>query len=374
MRLKPKVLITDGEGPLVFKDLARDVAAKMQLEYNGQIVDGSFLFDTLSLYNAYLAESGNHPNQPGDTLALLVPHLLAHGITDEDLQEESKNTQLANGVEAYLRSLNEDGWQIRVISTAYSALWDHVGPRLGIPKEHILSSYLSLWQLVKLGYWSEDLKPFVQEAERSITSQHEGIREAQQDFRNGLSLEEIFTRPAMAAVTMALDQLHNSELKRLGFSPYDEEKLLVVGGTRKISALAWFMRELPVKFADLAYVGDSITDDAVHRFLKEKGGLSIAVNSDYYGLRNAVVAVATEDMMANKPLLEAWESGGLGQVEAFVEAKRSIPFGKERIFGVEKEASARYDLVPADEEAKRKLARVHQEYRSRIRKTPLAIL
>ncbi len=370
---RPKILISDGEGPLVFKDLARDIASKIEFEIKGKTLDGTLLFDTLSLYNGFLAESGNHPNKPGDTLALLVPHLLAHGITDEDLRREATNVLLANGAEDYLNRLRQGGWQIRVISTAYSALWNHVSKILGIPQEHIASTKLELAPLALVIRFADlGLEDVVKAAEMQVLDMVDEIRESQELFRNGLSLEQIFSQPAMRRIGTVLHHLYRDVLPSYGVEPLKVIK--IVGGIGKVEALMKFRKELDVDLSDIAYVGDSITDDELHRFLKERGGLPIAVNSDYYGIRNAVVAVATEDMGNLQPVLEAWASSGLGGVRCFIEETQQSIVGKERTIQFEGETKTQYAMVPPDELTKRRYAQIHQEFRDRIRKTPMPIL
>jgi len=82
--MKPKVLFTDGEGPIVFKDLAADITEKT----------APGLFPVLSFYDDYLAEVGTEGYQAGDTLALIAPHLIAHGVTDQDVENEAKDAKV----------------------------------------------------------------------------------------------------------------------------------------------------------------------------------------------------------------------------------------------------------------------------------------
>ena len=182
-----RVLIIDGEGPLVLKDLARDMAAKIHTWYE-PFVSRYLYFDTLSLFNAFLAESGRDSNQPGDTLALLVPHLLAYGVCDDELREEATRTVVAPGADNLIQALKQEGWEIRVISSAYSALWEIVGPRLGISPEQIASSKVSLDELRERIRWSEFLSNFVKSTERIVISDKDDIEFAQHRYKKSLHL------------------------------------------------------------------------------------------------------------------------------------------------------------------------------------------
>jgi len=355
---EPKILFTDGEGPLVFKDLARDISSKIE---NGQL-----LFDTLSLYNAFISETRG-PNEPGDTLALLVPHLLAHEISDEDLKEESQNVTLANGARDYLQSLREDNWHIRVISSAYSRLWEYVGPKLGISMDHIASTYLNLeWQ--RSNFWSRELTQIVLNAEREVTLNAHQIILAQEAYRKGATLRDIFCEiNLMGRLGAAFDELYLKTLPNRGFEPFENTK--VVGGNRKKEQAANFLSEIGAEPHQVVYTGDGITDDRVHKFIRENGGLSVAVNGDEFALRNAAVAVATVDMRNLKPLLDAWSRSGLEGVTSFIESTRASSIGKERSLLVNGEANYRHvhpEAIPS-------IVRLHLEYRDRTRDgaTPL---
>ena len=361
---KPKVLFTDGEGPLVFKDLARDITRKLSVSSTQEYM----FFDTLSMWVANNAETGQRHFEPGDTLATLIPHLLAHGITDEDLKEESKDTRLASGVEGYINDLRETGWQIRVISTAYEHLWNYVGPRLMIPTEHIASTRLNLNYLRK-DVWSDKLSSEVMKAESEVVKRVEQITIAHHQFRQGYKLSQVFdVNNGMREVSQIFDELYFSTLPDLGFNPLSQSE--VVGGNRKVDKVKRFANELSVDTADIVYVGDSITDDRAHKFVRENGGLAIAVNGDEFAIRNANVAVATEDMKYLKPLLEAFASQGIQGVASFVEGQKATSFGKERLTAAEN-SIFRYDLVDGQVEY---LTGVHREFRQRARGSSVPIL
>jgi len=353
-------LITDGEGPLVFKDIARDISRKLAIEKDGQRLDGQQFFDILSMFNAFIHETGIRPTQPGDTLAFLVPHLLARGITDEDLSKETLNTQLANGVEAYLSQLREDGWRIRIISSAYNALWDTLGPRLGFKIDEIAATNVDLESLresMPRGY-----DELIKQAEEFLLSRSEQIESAQQAFRNGMPLEDIFEScEGMIEIADVLDNLYFRDLPCLGFNPLEATE--VIGGSRKVEALMRFARDLEIDPGDLVYVGDSITDDAVNKFLRDIGGLPIAINGDHYALRNARIAVATTDMRRLRSLLDAFSVGGLEGALSFA-SSATLSVGKERPVVVETET--RIHIMEQGQDLL-EVINVHREFRNRIR-------
>lgn len=321
---KPKSLFTDGEGPIVYNDLAREISARLQ--------GGQQFFDTLSLWVTYLTELYPDQFQPGETLAFLVPHLLANGIKDDDLrQEASRNTKLTPGVREYLGYLRSAGREVRIISTAYQHLWEIAGPMLDIPPEHISSTRLSLDQLE--GVWPKDLSSEVKAVEETIQANTGDIMDAHNAYRSGQeSLTQIFAeRPSMVKVEDIFRDLYMRTLPLYGFNP--SEITRVIGGDRKAEAIRKFSEELGIKPSDCIYVGDSITDDRAHAFIAREGGLAVSFNGDYFAIRNATIAVAARDARALVPLIDAFDMGHEG-VRRFVE-RQQVSYGGERSYGPE---------------------------------------
>jgi len=69
----------DLEGPLSPQDNAYELMAI--------IPDGRRLFERLSRYDDLLALSGRPNYEPGDTLKLILPFLLAHGINESHIRQ-----------------------------------------------------------------------------------------------------------------------------------------------------------------------------------------------------------------------------------------------------------------------------------------------
>lgn len=353
-----KVLFTDGEGPLVFKDLARDVGTRFE--------DGQFLFDTISLYNAFLAETRG-PNSPGDTLSLWTAHILAHGITDGDLYDEAKRTILANGARQYWRLLVANGWEMRVLSTAYRHLWETVSPALGIRLAHVSASNISLENILAT-FWNLRIQRAVVETEEKILSRKPDVLAAQRAFREGADLRDIFTESeVMRQVGANLDHLYLSELPRLGFEPLRDAPVL--NGARKVESAIALCRTLEIGPQDLIYVGDSITDDQMHIFVRENGGLAIAENGDLFALRNATLAIATENAAIKVPLLETYVVNGLGGIQEQSGSLAASPTKEREGYST---SDMRVDILgPSSNLAE--IVRVHRLYKEILRGNSLPL-
>lgn len=356
--MKPKILFTDGEGPIVFKDLAADIAEKT--------VPG--LFPILSFYDDYLAEVGTEGYQAGDTLALIVPHLLARGVTDEDVANEARDAKVCLGVEDYIGGLKRDGWTVRIISTAYSQLWELVGRHIGMPIQDIACTTLNLENL-REHFGSVSFFNSVNEAERQILSLAPLAKRAMQEVDNGKPIVKVLEGDEnFSPLLKALNSFYWQALEEEGYKTL--EAVTVIGGRRKIEAAKGFAQELGIDLSSVAYVGDSITDDALHARLSQENGLPIAINGNFYALRNARVAVATADMRHVRPLLDAWQLGGFEGVQRFASMNdgRISPRNKEGSPMTETFSGAHYDLInSSDQEGFRKILAIHKEFRTLVR-------
>lgn len=330
---RPKAYFTDGEGPVVLKDLARDISVK-RLRPN--------MFDTVSMWVAHESQKTASSFKPGDTLGVIIPHLLLHGVTDDDLREEALNTQITSGAIEHLATLRRDGWNIRVISTAYSALWETVCQKIGIKPEEIASTQLNLANL-RADYFTETIAQEVHLTQEDIADFSAEITSACEQFKSGMSLQDVFNEPNMDKVSNALSELHLIRLPKLGFPVLKLNPVL--NSQKKVEAMNIFASELGVSMADVIYVGDSITDQGAIKSVSEAGGLAIAFNGDVFAIINAHVAVASSDARSIKPLVDAWVVGGRESVKKYVEGQ--FVSSKERI-NIHPDNRAHYALVTAD--------------------------
>ncbi len=363
MPYKPKILFTDGEGPIVYKDLAYDLTRRA-FKKTGQ-KSGLDFFRILSFYDDYLAEINYSGYQAGDTLALVGPTFLAHGLTDRDINDEAKTTAVVPGVKDYITHLLRDGWQVRIISTAYRAMWDYVGDYLGIPPEHIACTELSLTKLHAL-FNNYRFRNAVTTFECEVLTHQGEFNEAIAEVHKGVSIVEVMQRDQYRSLFDLLDGFFWKMLPaQFGYAPLRE--IMVMGGNRKIKTAKNFARKLGTAISDIVYVGDSITDAALFRILKTEGGLAIVVNGSSYGLREAEVAVATTDMRSLRPLLNEWVEGGHEKVREFLESKPVVSKVRARERAVNLDETQYAYIHPEDANTFARLLEAHKAYRVAVR-------
>ncbi len=98
----------DLEGPLSPQDNAYELMKRFP--------NGDKVFEVISRYDDVLTleERGNY--EPEDTLALIVPFLVLHGVSENDIKTLAVKAGLTGGAKELILWLKENGWQVFCIS------------------------------------------------------------------------------------------------------------------------------------------------------------------------------------------------------------------------------------------------------------------
>jgi len=266
------VICFDLEGPLSPQDNAYEVTSLIE--------NGDVIFETLSRYDDFLALSGRENYEPGDTLALIVPFLLTHGIKEADITEVSSRARIVSGARDLIARLKTGGWDVHIISTSYEQHAYQVGAALGVDPDHISCTRLDLEGLRK-----------------RLTD----IRRIEEDILDiaGDDDETMFKR---------LNDFYFEELKETGFGDLFSE-VRVVGGARKVDALERIAASHDLSPGELVAVGDSITDFAMLGRVRDAGGVAIVFNGNEYAVPHANIALAGTDIGLVREFAEAHARG-----------------------------------------------------------------
>ena len=278
----------DLEGPLSPHDNAYDL---MKL-----IPGGDRVFETISRYDDLLALQEREGYEPGDTLALIVPFLLYHGISERHIESLAERAMLVEGAGDLIADLLRE-WKVFCISTSYQQYALTVTRRLSIAAEHVACTLFPLDRFA--GIVTRDDLAMVERVEEALLSSH--------------SIDEERTN-------RLLDRFFWHEMSSTALGGIVEQ-VKPVGGRRKVEALTRFAREYRESLGGFVAVGDSITDCRMLQSVNQAGGLAIAFNANEYALPHANVAMASTHLSDLLPLLEAWAAGGMGGVKEMVKAK-----------------------------------------------------
>ncbi|MCL2150529.1 MAG: hypothetical protein FWH51_06370 [Dehalococcoidia bacterium] len=274
------------------------------------IPQGGHLFEIISRYDDLLAMQGQDDYEPGDTLALIVPFLIRHGLKEADIIRLARGATLTRGAGKLIRCLMGQGWHIFCITTTYQQYAFHVTQRVGIPHSHVAATAFPLDQFHQT--LSAEVANSLAHMEHQVLSlaspgDDQAIKQCLDDF--------FWTRLPQTALGQLIKQVKP------------------VGGRRKLLALEQFCELHGASLGEFAVVGDSITDFSMLRAVRDAGGLAIAFNANQYALPHATVSLASTHLSSLSPILAAWQSGTLDDVKALVKQKEaSGPCGEREHF------------------------------------------
>lgn len=289
----------DLEGPLSPQDNAYDL---MKLFPNGDKV-----FEVISYYDDLLTLEEREDYEPGDTLALIVPFLLLHQITEDDITTLAANASFTSEAAKLISWLQYHIWKVFCITTTYEQYALHITQKLGIYAQNVACTPFPL----------NKLRQALSEAELSR------LRQAEQDI---LTME-----PGKddARLKQRLDDFFWQKLPATDIGAIIKE-VKPVGGRRKVAALNKFAEKYDQPLSNWVVVGDSITDFRMLQTVDEAGGLAIAFNANKYALPYATMSLASTHISDLTEVLPAWQKGQRKGVEKIVRGKEKAGGAKDR--------------------------------------------
>jgi len=289
----------DLEGPLSPQDNAYEL---MKLFPNGEKV-----FEVISRYDDLLTLEEREDYEPGDALALIVPFLILHNISEDDITTMATKASLTNGAEQLIFWLQSRSWKVFCISTSYKQYAFHLTQKLGIYAHNVACTSLPLDEL-RLGLAKEDYQ-LLQQAEADILTMHP----VADDAKIKQSLDNFFWKKLPATnLGMAINQVKP------------------VGGRRKVAALNRFADKYDQPLSNWVVVGDSITDFRMLQAVDKAGGLAIAFNANEYALPYSTMSLASTSISDLTEVLEAWPKGRRKGMEKIVKEKEKIGGSEDR--------------------------------------------
>ncbi len=295
-----RLIFFDLEGPLSPQDNAYEVM--------GLIPDGHRLFEVISRYDDVLTLEGREDYEPGDTLRLIVPFLVRHGITAEDVKRVSDTAGLVPGADDLMARLRSEAWEVHVVSTSYEQHATNIAGKLGLPAAAIhctriafdrMRARLSQEHLRQVAAMETTVLRNLYSDDLSSGTKDELIRKELDPFYWGSGLAEALALPG--------------------------EAVTVVGGRRKAWTMEAVARARGSSLRDAVFVGDSITDVQGARVIESLGGLAVAFNGNAFILPHVTVAVAATRLDCLWPILEAWATGGRARVKRLIAEAPAAP-------------------------------------------------
>lgn len=295
-----RTFATDCEGPISKNDNAYELCARF-------IPGGDALFRTLSAYDDVLAQVVRPPGyQAGDTLRLIVPFLLAFGVTDEVARAFSARGLLVLPGAKQALALIGGRMPCFVVSTSYRPYLEALAPRLGLRPEQVFCTEISFnrWRL-SVGE-RRRLRQLCREiAALPVPELPPGVER----------LEDL--PPSTRRTVERIDRLLQ-EISRMECGACLRE-VRPLGSAEKAACLRRIAERCGGDLSELVYVGDSITDQEALRTVREAGGAAVAFNANRYAIRAAEFACLSPHALALALVAEVFRQGGR---EALREAAR----------------------------------------------------
>ena len=260
--------------------------------------NGDKIFEVISRYDDLLTLEEREGYEPGDTLALIVPFLILHNISEDNITTLALKAGLTGGADKLISWLQSKGWKVFCISTSYEQYARHITQKLGIYAHNVACTSFPLDKF-RLDLCKEDCE-LLQQAEQDILT----MRPVTDDERIKQSLDYFFWEKLPPTnLGMALEQVKP------------------VGGRRKVAALNRFADKYGEALSKWVVVGDSITDFRMLQAVEEEGGLAIAFNANEYALPYSTMSLASTSLFDLTEVLEAWQKGQRSRVEKTVKEK-----------------------------------------------------
>ncbi|MCL2116040.1 MAG: hypothetical protein FWH29_07455 [Methanobrevibacter sp.] len=281
-----KSFITDCEGPLTLNDNAFEISSNF-------IENGDEFFKIISKYDDYLVDTVKKPNyHAGDTLKLIAPFFKAYGLFNEKIINFSKNNiSLVNGAIETLK-LADFNLNSFIISTSYGQYIEALCNKVNFPLENTYYTKLDL-----------DSYNLAEAEKQKLIEFKDMILNG--DFND---LEKIFFNEIPK---MAIGKL--------------TENVKTVGGTGKKLAIDDILKKHDLDTSGIMYVGDSITDVEPLKFTRLNNGLSVSFNGNEYSLKEAEIAIISDNTIATSLLIDLHSKFNKKYVLEFIKSYSKDP-------------------------------------------------
>lgn len=244
----------------------------------------------LTRYDELLTLNEREGYEPGYTHALLVPFLLHHSISNENLLRISENPPLTEGAEELVDWLKERNWHIMVMAASYEPYALAVSNKLAIPKDDTaytrfpVQRYQRFWDFL-----GQSGLQRLAELEREILESSPPWDDSQTIKRLDLFYEEELPRHGLVMFLRAVKPL---------------------GGRRRLLALRSFLRRHGLTMDNIVFVGHGLADIQTMEAVNTGHGLAIAFDAGEHVSRSATVPFNSNNINDLRPFLEAWAKEG----------------------------------------------------------------
>lgn len=290
-----RVFISDCEGPISKNDNAFEITSFY-------VPNGDKLFTVISKYDDVLADVLKRPNyKAGDTLKLILPFLKAYDVTDSKMRDFSfKSLLLIANIKDTLLHVRNVAYAF-IVSTSYQHYIEALCQALNFPYENTYCTKLCLDKYSITEKERSELKKLAREIAEMPPIKIPPNAKTLSDFSK--KDQELIGK---------LDEIFWNTITKMAIGKIFSE-VNPVGGSEKAEALKDAVRKVGARLSDVMYVGDSITDVEAFRLVKGKGGLAVSFNGNEYAVKNAEIAILSENSIVTAIIAEVFGKFGKEQ-------------------------------------------------------------
>ena len=296
-----RAFISDCEGPISKNDNAFEITSRF-------VPNGDKLFTVISRYDDVLADVLRRPGyNAGYTLKLILPFLKAYGVTDRKMREFSaQSLVLIPNVKDTLQYV-QDIAHAFIVSTSYEHYIKALCQALNFPCENTYCTKLSIDKYDITEEEKTRLKELAREVSQmpiiEIPSGAKCLSDFPEEYRKTIQqLDEIFWK-----------KIANMKSGKIF------HEVNTVGGAEKADATRSVAEQVSIDLSNVMYVGDSITDVETFKLVKENEGLAISFNGNQYAIRNAEIAVLSENSIVTAIIADVFCRFGKQEILGLME-------------------------------------------------------
>ncbi|HML02312.1 MAG TPA: hypothetical protein VK487_02950 [Candidatus Bathyarchaeia archaeon] len=291
-----KVFVTDCEGPISKNDNAYELTSLF-------IPNGDKFFSVVSKYDDALADIVKKRDyKAGSTLKLILPFLKAHGVTNQRMTDfAAKDIILLPGARDTMQFVKEIMPSF-IVSTSYEQYISALCKAIDFPLENTYSTRVD----IDKHEISNEEKRTLRQLTKEIAAMH-GFEIP----KNANSIEHLSSYGQ--TTIKRLDEIFWNKLPKMPIGKMFDE-VNPVGGEEKAKATNAIVAETGSDVSSVMYVGDSITDLECFRYVRNGDGLTISFNGNEYAVREAEIAVMSENTTATSILADVFAKHGKEKV------------------------------------------------------------
>lgn len=291
-RQQQRIFVTDCEGPISRNDNAYELTSRY-------IPEGSKFYTLISKYDDVLADVLKRKGyKAGDTLKLILPFLKAYDVTDQKIIDFSaKDILLVAGAKDTIQFVQKTVPSF-IVSTSYEHYISALCRAIGFHVENTYSTKVHLDKYPTKPEEKETLKQIAKEIAKMPIIEIP---------KNAKSLDDFSLKDQ--ATIKRLDEVFWSQISNMSLGKIFDE-VNPVGGREKAAAVQEIVAKCGCGVDYVLYVGDSITDVECFQLVRNGGGLTVSFNGNEYAVREAQIAVMSENTIVTSILADVFSRLG----------------------------------------------------------------